>query len=87
MSGSEGRFPKSLIKFQGRFATENECAEFLCERRWPEGLGCPGKPVHLEAAALGMASVALANATRETLRMADMFEILLREAFEVFPVG
>jgi phosphate:Na+ symporter len=44
----------------------------------------PAKPIHLEEAALETASVALANATRETLRMADMFEILLREAFEVF---
>ena len=44
----------------------------------------PAKPIHLEEAALATASVALANATRETLRMADMFEILLRGAFEVF---
>jgi phosphate:Na+ symporter len=44
----------------------------------------PAKPIHLEEAALETASVALANATRETLRMADMFEILLREAFEIF---
>jgi len=44
----------------------------------------PAKPIHLEEVALETASVALANATRETLRMADMFEILLREAFEVF---
>src|SRR5260370_16995336 len=42
MSGSEGRFPKSLIEFQGRFATEGACAEFLFERRWPEGFVCPG---------------------------------------------
>src|SRR5439155_23444680 len=42
MSGSEGRFPKSLIEFQGRFATESACAEYLFERRWPEGFGCPG---------------------------------------------
>jgi phosphate:Na+ symporter len=44
----------------------------------------PAKPIHLEQAALDTASVALANATRETLRMADMFETLLREAIEVF---
>src|SRR5437016_11549727 len=42
MSGSEGRFPKSLIEFQGRFATESECAEYLFERRWPQGFVCPG---------------------------------------------
>ena len=42
MSGSEGRFPKSLLEFQGRFATEGACAEYLFERRWPEGFVCPG---------------------------------------------
>src|SRR6266571_428645 len=42
MSGSEGRFPKSLIEFQGRFASESACAEYLFERRWPEGFVCPG---------------------------------------------
>ncbi len=47
----------------------------------------PAKPVHLQEAALDSASVALANATRETLRMADMFETLLREAIEVFRSG
>src|ERR1700720_2897362 len=47
----------------------------------------PAKPVHLEQAALDSASVALANATRETLRMADMFEVMLRGAIEVFRSG
>jgi phosphate:Na+ symporter len=47
----------------------------------------PARPVHLEAAALDSPSVALANATRETLRMADMFETLLRGAIEVFRSG
>ncbi|HWZ66825.1 MAG TPA: transposase, partial [Stellaceae bacterium] len=42
MSGSEGRFPKSLIEFQGRFASESACAEYLFARRWPEGFVCPG---------------------------------------------
>jgi hypothetical protein len=42
MSGSDGRFPKSLIEFQRRFATESECAEYLFERRWPHGFVCPG---------------------------------------------
>ena len=42
MSGSERRFPKSLIEFQDRFATESACAEYLFERRWPEGFVCPG---------------------------------------------
>jgi phosphate:Na+ symporter len=47
----------------------------------------PGKPIHLEPAALDSASVALANAERETLRMADMFEGMLRGAIEVFRSG
>ena len=47
----------------------------------------PGKPIHLEDAALDSASVALANAARETLRMADMFEGMLRGAIEVFRSG
>src|SRR5882762_1885962 len=42
MSGSEGRFPKSLIEFQGRFATESACAAYLSARRWPQGFVCPG---------------------------------------------
>jgi hypothetical protein len=42
MSGSEGRFPKSLIEFQGRFASEIACADYLFERRWPGGFVCPG---------------------------------------------
>ena len=47
----------------------------------------PAKPIHLEEAALDSASVALANAARETLRMADMFEGMLRAATEVFRSG
>ncbi|MFX8425988.1 hypothetical protein ABTL79_19590, partial [Acinetobacter baumannii] len=38
---------------------------------------------HLDDAALGSATVALANAARETLRMADMVETLLTEAIQV----
>jgi phosphate:Na+ symporter len=47
----------------------------------------PGKPIHLELAGLDSASVALANAARETFRMADMFEGMLRGAIEVFRSG
>src|SRR6516162_8823401 len=47
----------------------------------------PGKPIHLEPAALDSASVALANAARETLRLADMFEVMLRGSIEVFRSG
>jgi phosphate:Na+ symporter len=44
----------------------------------------PAKPIYLEAAALDSAAVALANATRETLRMADMADGMLRTSLEVF---
>ena len=47
----------------------------------------PGKPIYLEPAALDSASVALASAARETMRMADMFEGMLRGAIEVFRSG
>src|SRR2546429_972240 len=43
----------------------------------------PGSPVYLDVAALDSATVALANAARETLRMADMVETMLRDALEV----
>ena len=41
VSASEDRFPKSLLEFQGRFANESACAEYLFERRWPDGFVCP----------------------------------------------
>src|SRR5215468_1944296 len=64
MSGSDSRFPKSLIEFQSRFATEAACAKYLFERRWPDGFVCPGcgggrawglktKPFTYECAACG----------------------------------
>jgi phosphate:Na+ symporter len=39
--------------------------------------------VHLEHAALNSATVALANASRETLRMADMIDAMLRDTQEI----
>ncbi len=59
-------------------------AQFLT--RWlpdPPAPADPGRPVHLEVAALDSATVALANAARETLRMADMVETMLQDALEV----
>ncbi len=43
----------------------------------------PARPVHLDVAALDSATVALANAARETLRIADMIESMLRDALTV----
>jgi transposase-like protein len=35
------RRPRSLLAFQKAFPDEAACAEFLFERRWPEGFVCP----------------------------------------------
>jgi phosphate:Na+ symporter len=54
--------------------------------RWlpdPPAPADPGRPIYLDIAALDSATVALANAARETLRMADMVETMLRDALEV----
>jgi phosphate:Na+ symporter len=54
--------------------------------RWlpdPPAVVDPGRPLHLDAAALDSATVALANASRETLRMADMIDQMLRDAVKV----
>jgi phosphate:Na+ symporter len=54
--------------------------------RWlpdPPATADPGRPVHLDAAALDTATVALANASRETLRMADMIDGMLRDTREL----
>jgi len=42
----------------------------------------PGKPQYIDAAALGLPSVALADAAREVLRMVDLVENMLRTFFE-----
>jgi len=63
----------------------NKMAELLL--RWLPDLpqvSDPGRPLYLESAALDSATVALANATRETLRMADMAESMLRSTLELF---
>lgn len=54
--------------------------------RWlpdPPAPADPGRPIYLDLAALDSATVALANAARETLRMADMVEAILRDALGV----
>jgi predicted RNA-binding Zn-ribbon protein involved in translation (DUF1610 family) len=34
------RYPMSLIEFQARFGTEDACAAYLIEQRWPDGFVC-----------------------------------------------
>src|SRR5690349_22784748 len=35
------RYPTSLFEFQARFGTEEACAAYLIEQRWPDGFVCP----------------------------------------------
>jgi phosphate:Na+ symporter len=44
----------------------------------------PGTPIHLDESALSDPHLALANAARETLRMADIVEAMLRGVIDVF---
>lgn len=34
-------FPKNLVEFTERFATNEACASYLAEVRWPDGFACP----------------------------------------------
>ena len=47
----------------------------------------PGRPLYLETAAVDSASVALANAARETLRMSDLVAAMLQGALELLSSG
>jgi phosphate:Na+ symporter len=54
--------------------------------RWlpePPATADPAKPVYLDVAGLDSATVALANASRETLRMADMVDSMLKDTLAV----
>jgi transposase-like protein len=35
-------FPRTIMEFQDRFATEAACLDYLAASRWPEGFICPG---------------------------------------------
>lgn len=34
-------FPRTLVEFEARFSTEEDCRTYLCGLRWPEGFRCP----------------------------------------------
>jgi phosphate:Na+ symporter len=57
----------------------------LCTRILPERLAPddPGRPRYLDRSTLDSPALALASAAREALRMGDVVESMLREAFEV----
>lgn len=35
-------FPKTVLEFEERFASEQSCHAYLVKQRWPEGFRCPG---------------------------------------------
>lgn len=61
----------------------------LMVRLFPEAIKAtdPGAPRYLSAGALDTPAVALANAVRETLRMVDVVEAMLRGSQDVFATG
>jgi phosphate:Na+ symporter len=52
----------------------------------PANLQDPGTPAHLDDSALSDPHLALANAARESLRMADVVEAMLRGVIEAFEI-
>jgi phosphate:Na+ symporter len=61
----------------------------LCVRLLPRAPAAadPGRPKYLDAAGLGTPAVALANAARETLRLVDLVEAMLRDFIEALRTG
>ena len=35
-------YPRNLTEFEARFASEQDCREYLFRLRWPDGFRCPG---------------------------------------------
>ena len=35
-------YPRDLLEFEARFASEGACRDYLSALRWPEGFRCPG---------------------------------------------
>lgn len=35
------KYPKTLAELEGQFATEEACAQYLFQLRWPDGFSCP----------------------------------------------
>lgn len=39
--GEVGDYPRNMIEFDRRFASEEACVEYLVSLRWPDGFSCP----------------------------------------------
>jgi phosphate:Na+ symporter len=58
------------------------CSHLIPDR--PEPGDSPGRPRYLDPATLDSPAIAIANAARETLRMGDIVERMLRQTLDVF---
>lgn len=57
-------FPKTMLEFESRFATESDCLEFLRKLKWPAGFVCP-KCGHREGWNLARGLVECASCHRQ----------------------
>ena len=48
-------YPRDMMEFRDRFSTEDACAAYLAELRWPDGFVCPdcGAPSVQQAVSVG----------------------------------
>ena len=35
------QYPRNLAEFEALFSTEQDCRNYLCQLRWPDGFRCP----------------------------------------------
>ena len=38
-------YPRDMIEFRDRFSTEDACAAYLVEHRWPDGFVIPSRAI------------------------------------------
>ncbi|MGF7176942.1 Na/Pi cotransporter family protein [Azospirillum doebereinerae] len=91
LSGSGGRLAADFhllfnVALAALFVLPLPAIAKLLIRLFPERVTVadPSAPIHLDRAALGAPHIAIANAARETLRMSDTVEVMLRGALDVF---
>ena len=58
-------YPRTLEEFEGRFATEQACREYLMQLRWPQGLCVPA----VEGGELGPAGGACCGVGNAIIRL------------------
>jgi transposase-like protein len=75
--GAVEDYPRTLVEFEARFATDEACRAYLCQLRWPEGFRCPRcgaakawlvRTVRYECAACGSQTSVTAGTIFQDLR-------------------